>query len=282
MEKRKTLHIILIIATALIFIVMGVSFAAGGRDSASAPESFIGTLLEPGQKLFSKIGNGIGGFFGFVVDMKDFQEENIELKEQVAALSEQVRALEASKDENERLRQLLELKAAENGRDTVGCEVIAKDPGNWFYSFTIDKGSDAGIALDDTVISGHGLVGRISEVAPGWAKVQSIIDVNSSVGALISRTQDFAIADGDLALADSGKCKLNYVTKDTNLVLGDAVVTSGLGGVYPEGILIGTVSEIKSDSLGYSQYAVIDTAVDFERIREVLVIRNGGANHDAE
>lgn len=277
MEKRKGLRMVLIIATVLIFILMGVSFAAANRDSASASGNLIGTVLEPGQKLFSKIGNSIGGFFGFVFDMKSFQEENIELKEQVAALSEQVRALEADKEENDRLRQLLELKSAEAERDTVGCEVIAKDPGNWFYSFTIDKGSDDGIAVDDTVISGHGLVGRISEVASGWAKVQSIIDADSSVGALISRTQDFAIADGDLTLADNGQCKLNYVTKDASLVLGDAVVTSGLGGVYPEGILIGTVSEIKSDSLGYSQYAVLDTAVDFERIREVLVIRNGGA-----
>ena len=277
MEKRKTLRVIMIIATVIIFIVMGVSFAAAGRDSASASGNVVGTILEPGQKLLSHIGSGISGFFGFVTDMKNFQTENLELKEQVAELSEQVRALEASKEENERLRQLLELKTAEASRDTVGCEVIAKDPGNWFDSFTIDKGSDDGISVDDTVISGHGLVGRVSEVGSGWAKVQSIIDSSSSVGALISRTQDFAIVDGELSLADSGRCKLNYVTKDTSLVLGDAVVTSGLGGVYPEGILIGTVSEIKSDSLGYSQYAVIDTAVDFERIREVLVIRNGGA-----
>ena len=74
-------------------------------------------------------------------------------------------------------------------------------------------------------------------------------------------------------LADEGKCKLNYVTNDTSLVVGDTVETSGLGGIYPKGILIGTVSEIKSDALGYSQYAIIDTAVDFERIREVMVIR---------
>ena len=128
MEKRKTLRVIMIIATVIIFIVMGVSFAAAGRDSASASGNLVGTILEPGQKLLSHIGSGISGFFGFVTDMKNFQAENLELKEQVAELSEQVRALEASKEENERLRQLLELKTAEASRDTVGCEVIAKDP----------------------------------------------------------------------------------------------------------------------------------------------------------
>ena len=199
----------------------------------------------------------------------------MELKDEVNRLSARVRELEAFGKENERLRQMLELKEAETERDIVCCEVIAKDPGNWFYSFTMDKGKGDGLKVDDTVMSGYGLVGRITEVGPNWAKVVTIIDSESSVGALVSRTQDLAIVDGDLYLADDGKCKLNYLTKDTSLVLGDTIVTSGLGGVYPEGILIGTVSEIKSDSMGYSQYAVIDTAVNFEKIQEVMVIRNG-------
>ncbi len=272
MDKNKKLKIVLLAVTVVIFILMGVSFAA---RNASSPGNILGTVLRPVQQLFSRIGGGVGGFFGFIGDMKDFQAENLGLKDQVAVLEEKVRELEACKQENERLRQLLDLASNETDRDMVGCEVIAKDPGNWFYTFTIDKGSDAGIAVDDTVIAGHGLVGRITEVGSGWAKVLTIIDTDSSVGALISRTQDFAIIDGELSLADNGKCRLSYVTKGTSLVLGDAVVTSGLGGVYPEGILIGTVSEIKSDSLGYSQYAVVDTAVDFERIREVMVIRSG-------
>lgn len=273
MKRNKKLHIVMLSVCVVILISMGISFATKG--SSSAPGNLIGTVLQPAQKLFSSIGNGVGGFFDFIFDMKDFQQENLELKDEVNRLSARVRELEAYGRENERFRQMLEFKTADTERDIVGCEVIAKEPGNWFYSFTIDKGSGDGLKPDDTVISGYGLVGRITEVGPNWAKVVSIIDSESSVGALISRTQDLAIADGELALADDGKCKLNYLTKDTNLVLGDTVVTSGLGGVYPEGILIGTVSEIKSDSMGYSQYAVIDTAVDFEKIQEVMVIRNG-------
>ncbi len=272
MEKKRTLRIVVLIITVVIFITMGLSFAVGGASSGG----FLNAIFSPVQNVFTHVGNGIGGFFGFIGDMKNLQQENLELKDQIDILSEQVRQLESYKQENERLRQLLELRANNGDRDMIGCEVIAKEPGNWVHSFTIDRGSDDGISVDDTVIAGQGLVGRIMEVGGSWAKVLTIIDADSSVGAMISRTQDFAIVDGDLALADSGKCTLKYVTQDTSLVVvGDEVVTSGLGGVYPGGILIGTVSEINSDSLGYSQYAEVDTAVDFERIREVMVIRNG-------
>ncbi|MBE7034511.1 MAG: rod shape-determining protein MreC [Ruminococcaceae bacterium] len=268
---KKKVNILLLVVTLIIFVLMGVSFAT--RDSVESG-NLVGTVLRPFQQFFSGIGNGIRGGFTFLGDMKEFQAENIELKDQVAALQAKVRELESYKQENDRLRSLLELSTAESDLDMVVSKVIAKEPGNWFYSFTVDKGADDGIAIDDPVISGQGLVGRVVELGDHWAKVLTIIDSDSSVGALLSRTQDFAIVDGELSLADEGKCKMSYVTKGANIVLGDEVVTSGLGGVYPEGLLIGTVAEIKSDSLGYSQYALIDTAVDFERIREVMVVRN--------
>ncbi len=274
MERKGKLRIVVLIITIVIFVLMGISFAVQGSSPSG---SILGTVLSPVQQLFSRMGNSVGGFFGFIGDMKDFQQENLELKEQVDALSQQVRELEDYKDENERLRQLLALKTNTQDMDMVGCEIIAKDPGNWFHTFTVDKGSHDGIQVDDSVVSGQGLVGKVTEVGPNWAKVLTIIDSNSSVGAMISRTQDFAIIDGELSLADKGQCKLNYITQDSSLVVvGDAVVTSGLGGVYPAGLLIGTVSEIKSDALGYSQYAIIDTSVDFERIREVMIIRKNG------
>lgn len=272
MDRKKRLGVVVLILVIVIFLIMGISFATMSSN-ASFSGGILGTVFRPVQSVLSSIGNGVGGFFGFVGDMKDMQEENLELKEEISALSAKLRDAEGYGQENERLRQLLELKSNQPEYDMVGCEVIAKEPGNWFNYFTIDKGTNDGIQKNDTVVSGAGLVGHITEVGANWARVQGIIDSESSVGAKINRTQDFAIADGDLALADSGQCKLSYVTQNSSLVLGDAVVTSGLGGVYPEGLLIGTVSEIKSDSLGYSQYAVIDTAVDFERVQEVLVIR---------
>ncbi len=273
MRNRRKLHVTVISICTVILVVMGISFATRGSSSASG--NVLGGVFSPVQDFFSSIGNGVSGFFGFVFDMKDFQQENLELKDQVDQLSARVRELEAYEKENERLRQMLDFKASSGERDIVGCEIIAKDPGNWFYSFTIDKGSDDGISVNDTVMSGYGLVGRVSEVGASWAKVQTIVDTDSSVGALVTRTQEYAIVDGDLTLADKGQCTMSALVKDTSLILGDVVVTSGLGDVFPEGILIGTVAEIKSDSMGYSQYAVIDMAVDLKKIQEVMVIRNG-------
>lgn len=273
MRNRRKLHVTVISICTVILVVMGISFATRGSSSASG--NVLGGVFSPVQDFFSSIGNGVSGFFGFVFDMKDFQQENLELKDQVDQLSARVRELEAYEKENERLRQMLDFKASSGEQDIVGCEIIAKDPGNWFYSFTIDKGSDDGISVNDTVMSGYGLVGRVSEVGASWAKVQTIVDTDSSVGALVTRTQEYAIVDGDLTLADKGQCTMSALVKDTSLILGDTVVTSGLGDVFPEGILIGTVAEIKSDSMGYSQYAVIDMAVDLKKIQEVMVIRNG-------
>ncbi len=252
---------------------MGISFALVSNNATISGTNVAEAVVSPVQKFFSSIGSSVGGFFEFVGDMRGYKEENLQLKDEVEKQAQQIRELESYKQENQRLRSLLELKDNNADKDMVGCEIIAKDPGNWFDVFTIDKGKNYNIKKDDVVVTNNGLVGRITEVGSNWAKVVAIIDTDSSVGAQVTRTQDIAIVDGDMSLADSGRCKLSSVTNGTSLVVGDEVETSGLGGIYPKGILIGTVSEIKSDATGYTQYAIIDTAVDFERIREVLVIR---------
>lgn len=265
--------IIILIITVIIFILMGISFALVSNNATISGTNVAEAVVSPVQKFFSSIGSSVGGFFEFVGDMRGYKEENLQLKDEVEKQAQQIRELESYKQENQRLRSLLELKDNNADKDMVGCEIIAKDPGNWFDVFTIDKGKNYNIKKDDVVVTNNGLVGRITEVGSNWAKVVAIIDTDSSVGAQVTRTQDIAIVDGDMSLADSGRCKLSSVTNGTSLVVGDEVETSGLGGIYPKGILIGTVSEIKSDATGYTQYAIIDTAVDFERIREVLVIR---------
>jgi len=273
-KKRKMLRVVLVI-TVLIFVFMGVSFATmNSSDEAGAGNNIINTILSPFQKFFSGIGNGVEDFFSYNKDMQTYKEENLALKEKVDELERNVRELTSLETENERLRSILDLKSTDLEDRMVVCEVSAKDPGNWFYVFTIDKGTDHGIKKDDAVMTNQGLVGRVTEVGTNWAKVTSIIDADSSVGAVISRTQEIALVDGDMTLAEQGKCRLDYIKTDVSIVAGDTIETSGLGGIYPRGILIGTVSEIKNDSSGYTRYAIVDTAVDFEKIREVIVIKS--------
>lgn len=271
--KKKVMLIVTLIITVVIFISMGISFALVGSNSSFSGVNFAEVIVSPVQKFFSAVGGSVGGFFEFIADMRGYKEENLELLEKSDKQAQQIRELESYQQENQRLRALLELKENNADKDMIGCEVIAKEPGNWFDVFTINKGKNYSIKKNDVVVTNNGLVGRITEVGTTWAKVVAIIDTDSSVGAMVSRTQDIAIVDGDMALADRGQCKLNAITSAASLVVGDEIETSGLGGIYPKGILIGTINEIKSDPSGYTQYAVIDMAVDFERLREVLVIR---------
>jgi len=250
---------------------MGITFAT---SDSGAVNNAVNVILSPFQRMFTAMGEGTKDFFTYIRDMKTYKEENIDLKDRVAGLEREVRELSSLKAENERLRSVLDLKLQDAESRMIVSEVKSKEPGNWFYVFTIDKGTNHGIQKDDAVMTNQGLVGKVSDVGSSWAEVTTIIDSESSVGAIISRTQDIAIADGDMTLAEQGKCRLNYIKSDLSLVAGDTVETSGLGGVYPKGILIGTVSEIKNDSSGYTRYAVIETAVDFEKIREVIVIKS--------
>ncbi len=274
MDKKKKLIIIVLCITVALLVFMGVTFARvrNSRETTYANNT-VNVALSPFQRFFSDIGGGISDFFSYFHDMKTYKEDNLELKEEVEELKRRIRELESFGVENARLREILELKSTDLEDKMVVCEVSAKDPGNWFHVFTIDKGSNYGIKKDDAVIAREGLVGRVTEVGSNWAKVTSIIDSNSSVGAVIKRTEEIALIDGDMTLAEQGKCRLDYIKSDISIVPGDVIETSGLGGIYPKGILIGTVSEIKDDSTGYTRYAIVDTVVDFEKVREVVVIK---------
>lgn len=272
-QKAKKIWLVFVLAVVFTaVIIMGVSFAKTG-GGVTPGDGVAGVVLKPFQVAFSFVSDKIGGFFNFITDMKELKEENLELSQKVDILSGENRELESFRTENQRLRELLELKQSDNSEQMIGCEIIAKEPGNWFNIFTVDKGENHGISVNDVVVTAKGLVGRVSETGPVSAKVVAIIDDNSSVGAIVTRTQDIAIVDGELSLSDDGLCRLNYVTSGAKLSQGDIIETSGLGGVYPKGILIGTVTEIKENSSGVSSYAIVKPAVDFERIREVLVIK---------
>ena len=190
--------------------------------------------------MFSKAGRSVGGFFEALSNVYTYREVNERLKTEIDVLKQETRSIESLKQENERLRELLNFKETSTEYDMVGCEVIAKDAGNWFGTFKVDKGTSSGIQKDDVAVLRRALVGKVTEVGDNWAEITSIIEPESSVGALVTRTQDIAIAEGD----------------------------------YPKGLLIGTVSEILTDSAKNTNYAVVDTEVDFERIREVMVIKS--------
>ncbi|MBZ4668639.1 MAG: mreC, partial [Defluviitaleaceae bacterium] len=204
------------------------------------------------------------------------------LLKKVDELTYENKILQQYKEENTRLRNLLELDKKYADYPKIGAEIIGKDPGNWYNVFLIDKGSNDGLETDMVVLSGNGLVGHIIETAPNYSKVLSIIDDRNAVSSKVLRTSDLGVTKGDLTLMNEGLCKMEYIDSEADIIKGDEIVTSNLSDIYPPGIMIGTVKEIQVESHGLTKYALIEPVVDFRHLEEVLVINKKWTKNDVE
>ena len=188
-------------------------------------------------------------------------------------LTEENSQLIQDKEELDRLRELYDLDRQYDDYEKVGARIIAKESGNWFNLFTIDKGSRDGIEVDMNVISGGGLVGIVTEVGSSWSTVRSIIDDNSNVSAMVSTTSDQCMVAGDLRLLDEGALNLLSLTDTENKVhVGDKVVTSYISEKFLPGILIGYIDELSNDANNLTKSGYITPVVDFRHLQEVLVV----------
>ena len=221
--------------------------------------------------------NQIGGWMGDMKDnfstMKQLKSENKKLREQVDALTTENNYLQEERYEFERLQELYKLDQDYAEYEKTAAHVIGKDAGNWFGTFTIDKGSKDGIEVNMNVLAGSGLVGIVTDVGPTWAKVRSIIDDSSNISAMAISTSDTCIVSGDMALMGTGQIAFSQMENNDNVVaVGDQIVTSYISDKYLQGILIGSVSEVNVDSNNLTRSGYITPAVDFKNIQEVLVI----------
>lgn len=194
-------------------------------------------------------------------------EENKELRNTLLEMDE-------LRKENQRLLEMNGRTAEYADAERVLGKVVGMSPGNWFTSFIIDVGSDAGIAKDDPVINGDGLVGRISEVYDNYATVLTVVDGRSSVAGMIERTRYDGMVTGNLYLEEQDEaCHMQYLHKQAEYQPGDRVITSGLDGIFPKGILIGTIQGVSRDR-NADNIAVVSPAVNFRNVEEVLVLLN--------
>lgn len=270
-NEKATSKVMLAILSILCIALIVVSFL---ESSATNPvRQVTGMVITPVQKGINGLGNWIAGFTENLSDAATLREENEALKEKVDTLTAENSELVLNKEELSRLRELLELKEQYSGYDMTGARVISKDSGNWFNSFTIDKGTNDGVTVDCNVIAGGGLVGIVTEAGPNWATVRSIIDDNSNVSAMVSTTSDTCIIAGNLQLIDEGTLSLVKLKDENNKVhVGDKVVTSNISEKYLPGILIGYICELNNDSNNLTKSGQITPVVDFKHLQEVLVI----------
>ncbi|MBP3817705.1 rod shape-determining protein MreC [Butyrivibrio sp.] len=276
LPSKYLLFILTILCTALIVITFNTNLFTGPLNS------FAGVFVVPFQKGITICSSYIKETTDKLASITQLLDENERLKSQIDELTIANTNLEQEKYELTELRELYELDSKYSDYPKTGARIIAKDAGNWYYSFVIDKGSDDGIAVDMNVIAGAGLVGRVIDVGPDWAKVQSIIADNSAVSGMVLSSSDNLIVTGDLELYRSGYISFSKLVDDADKVsIGDKIVTSNISDKYLPGILIGYISTLEDDSNNLTKSGTLSPAVDFEHMNEVLVIlqvKNNGGN----
>lgn len=264
---------VILLVAILISLVTGIfSSLSGGRVSPIS--NMINILTTPIQKGISSVSDGVQGFFARITEYEEIKVENKDLKDKLSEAENQLRNAQRAIAENEQLRAALEMKKRGQNFQFEAAEIIARGNDNLSATFTIDKGTMSGIAVDNCVITIDGMVGYISEVGTNWAVITAVTDTAMEASAVVSRTRDVASAEGDFDLMKQGRLKLSYLEKDAQLVRGDTVETSGLGGLFPKGVVLGTVEDVRSESHGITKYAVIKPAVELGRVNHVLVIKS--------
>lgn len=208
-------------------------------------------------------------------DNAALEEENAALRRKIAEMEALVRQAEADRAENVRFRDLLDLRDQRRDFTCEAAYITEHAVTNWTSSLTLNKGTDHGVAVNDCVIDETGaLVGIISRAGTNWSTVLTIVDTDTSLGARVFRTKDLGIAQGDFSLMGDGLLRLDYLTADSQLLGGDLVETSGLGGFYPSGLVIGSVDEVQLDDSGAASYAILKPKVDFDSLEEVFIIKD--------
>ena len=261
-----------IIAAVCIILLGSMIYSASRGGKASYLESFFGALTTPFQKANTAIVNGVSDFFVKFGDYDRLQKENEMLRSEIRRLQTLDSQNELLTQENKFLKDSLGLTERLSELSLTKARVIGKDPTGWFDIISIDRGSIDGVAVRDPVISNGSLIGYVSEVYLTYSKVSTILDVSFECGALETRTGEVAVVEGDISLRESGKCKMSYLSRETQLQSGDMVVSSGLGGAFPKNIIIGTVESVVLEDHGVSSYAVILPYTDISDLRNVYVV----------
>ena len=265
--------IILVIAVLLAALTAVGAYALQGVPSPLG--NVLGVVTTPIRNGISALAGWAEGVYNYSFRYDELQAENERLKAEIAELEAAAREGEADSKENERFRELLELRPKNRSFDLESATVTARSSTNWSSTLTLSKGSDQGVAAGDCVVdSAWNLVGIIDTVGSNWSTMITVVDANLEMGAFLSRTESIAILEGDFALMAEGKLKLTYLPENTELITGDLVLTSSMGGNYPSDLVVGSIESIHTDASGISRYAVIAPAADLDSLVQVFIIKD--------
>lgn len=268
----------MIVAIVAIILIIIIGITSSGRLNISKGENLIGKILTPVEKFFYSGGRKVSNFFLSIKDVGTMKKENEDLKIKIIELEEENRSYEDLIARSDHLKNEADLiKNTEH--KLVEAQVIGKEPGNWFNRFTIDKGKEDGIKKGDTVIQAieteekiveEGLVGRVVEVGDTYSKVVSVIDENNKLSFKVIRTQDGGMVSGSM------NNRLNGYLFDTNadIMKGDRLFTSGLGGIFEKDIYIGEIIDVEKKDDDLMKTIEVESVIDFKGVYKVFIISN--------
>lgn len=267
--------LLLVIIAALLAAVLAVGSSLLGADPLTNLAELAAT---PFRGISSAVANWTQERYDRTFRYDQMEQTNEELRHRVSELEELEREYQDAIREKERLEDLLGLAEERPEFTYEDAQVTRRTTSNWESNLTIDQGSADGVEADDCVIDQYGnLVGVVTEVGSNWSLVATVLDPSVELGGRVARTDDDAILEGDFTLMLEGQLKLSYLPEDTQLVSGDQVITSGLGGVYPAGLVVGEITGLFTEADGVSRYAQVKPAADLDSVRYVYVITDFGA-----
>jgi len=263
--RRYTLLIFIILL--LLFALVLMSLRAKQRKGVEFFDALLMEVCSPFQKASTLVIKTVQGTFQQYIFLVNLEKENRDLKKKIAELQEENHRIKEITLANERLRQLLQFRE-KNSSSMIGAEVIGQDPSSWFKSVAIDKGERDGVKKGMAVVSPAGVIGQVLKTAPHYATVLLITDYNSAIDSIVQRTRAKAIVEGK----GENRCQLKYLLRAEEVAVGDVVVTSGLGGNFPKGLMVGEIKKVDKKGHGVFQYAELVPSVDMTQLEEVFVI----------
>ena len=262
---------IILLAAALI-----VGLGAAARDGRIGfVQNAAGVIKAPMQKVLSSAVNWFDSIYGYLYDYDSLLAENESLRSQLADAQKSARdGIEAS-EENTRLRKLLELREKHTDFELESCKVVLWSSSNWSSAFTISKGASSGIEMGDPVITEYGaVVGQITELGTNWATVSTLIDVDMSVGAFVGATGNSGMVVGEYSFMRDKRAKLTYLADGAQIFVGDDVLTSGSGGAFPAGLMIGTLTAVQTEAGGQIEYGIVEPQANLDSLVQVFIIKD--------
>lgn len=262
-----------ILVIVAVFLVGIMAYAGANGRLTAAPQELLSVVLTPLQKVTSALSGGAASVWEKYTSIDDVMDRNEQLEAENAELCQQMVDYDRIKAENDAYKALARIQDTNSEASYVSAFVIGRDPLDEFGGFTLDQGSTDGVAVNDAIISDRGyLLGVVVEVDATSCKVMTILHPSFNAAGVISRTRENGIITGSADYAADGQCVLTNLDRATEARKGDQVITTGLGGVFPANLLVGTVQEVVPEQSGKSSSAVILPGADPRTVKHVFII----------